>query len=203
MPSLPPLSIVDVVALGIILLSAICGIFRKLSREIFTLVAIVFSFIIALLTHRPIGEKLVGISRLDIRSAQAIAFAMLAVVTVCILIVVKLVLQKVFTLTVESKVERIGGFLVGLISSALTVCMIFYLLILFPHKYVNSKIGAESVIGKTIKKCFPSLQKIETIQSPSETTEKKETDFYPDSKRKIRDTKQKKLTDSTSTNNWI
>lgn len=203
MASQNPLSILDVVAIGIILLSAIWGIFRKLSRELFSLIAVLFSFVISLLTYRHIGEKLAGISRLDIRSAEAIAFATVAILTVCVMIVIKLVLGKVFTITVENKAERIGGFFVGLISSTLTVCMTFYLLILFPHKYLNRKIGAESIIGKTVKKCFPYLQKIETIHGTLETTEKTETDFHPTPKQKTRDTKQKTLIDNTSTNNWI
>jgi uncharacterized membrane protein required for colicin V production len=198
-----PFSTVDSVAIGIILLGAIWGLFRKLSRELFTLVSMISASVIALLTYKLLGEKLSGISRLDARSAQAVALVIVVISVICLLIIIKLLLRKIFTITVENKAERVGGFFAGLISFSLAIGLIFYLLILFPHNYINHKVGNESMIGKTIKKCFPALQKFETNASfPRKINEEgKETDL--ESKQDKPNSKQKKTPDTISTNRWI
>lgn len=199
MPSQFALSSVDYVVIGMIIFGAIWGTIRKLSREVFTLTASVFSFIVALLTYRITGEKIIRISRLDNRSAEAIAFVGVIIAIVCILAVMKLLLRKVFTLTVESKLERPGGCIAGFISFSLIACMIFYVLILFPHEYLNRKLGDESVIGRRVKNLFPALRKLEI----PEATDKKKSVLHSESIQKKNDTKKKKSTDVTTTNSWI
>lgn len=90
MPELPPPSIIDYIALVIICVSLIQGIFRGLSGELARFIGVIVSFITGITLYRPIGQWLSMNTRISGYGAMALAFISTIVVASVIMIIIRI-----------------------------------------------------------------------------------------------------------------
>ena len=160
MESLPSLSLLDAVGLLALLIGALRGLIRGLSREFGDMVTALAAFAVALRFHGPFGEAVAARTRLDLPPARAIAFALLAVAAIVILAVCRLILRLFGQITFIPLVNRAGGLLAGLVRSAALLAVMFAVMNLWPHEYLNRTFGEESALGALLLRAVPALREL-------------------------------------------
>jgi uncharacterized membrane protein required for colicin V production len=154
---LPPPSMVDACAGGVILLAALQGLFRGLSKEWPRLLNMCVSLAVALFGHHRFMLFLLTHSRLEEPAARAAAFAGLLVAAMLTLFVARLLLKLLVKAQFEFKGERGAGLLAGGASAALLVFAVFYAMNLWPAPAVRHRFGSGSLVGSMLVRFLPEL----------------------------------------------
>ena len=152
------LSIVDMVAIGLVLLGALIGIYRKLSGELAQLIGVVCAFVFGLYAFHPFGAWVLENTRLDPKPAHALAFLITVLASMLALILLRLILRKIMHVVFEEKVDRIGGFFAGGVKAAVLVLIAFFVLNAWPHETINRVCGEESFIGRRVVEHMPAIK---------------------------------------------
>lgn len=165
MQNFPSPNVIDVAALIIVAFSTLQGFRRGLSGELARLVSVVVAFSFGLYFYRPLGSWLVEHSRLTEQRAQALAFLAMVIAAVVVMIFLRFVLKHIMKIAFEKKVDKMGGCLAGFIRSSVFVIIVFLLLNMWPHDYLNRQFGEKSVIGNIVVKYMPALrEQIEGVE---------------------------------------
>lgn len=165
---------VDIAALVIICINLIIGFRRGLSGELAGLVGTAAAFGLGVYFLTPFSSWLQDHSRLEGRSAEAVAFTSVAIGVIVVAILLRLILGKIMKITFEPTVDKIGGLLSGFIRSSILVLIIFIAINMSPHEYLNRKFGKESIIGKVVvERVMPRLSrstKVEDLKTEAVST---------------------------------
>lgn len=157
--NMPAWNVIDLFALGTILLSTLIGYRRRLSGEIANLLSLAAVFFVGFIAYRPVGNWLLTYSRLDGRTADVVAYVLTTIVAIIIMVIIRLVLGSIMRIVIEEEVDKIGGVIAGMVRSFFLITIVFLVMNLVPHEYLNKKFGEESVIGRLVIKCMPSLNR--------------------------------------------
>jgi uncharacterized membrane protein required for colicin V production len=156
---------VDIVALMIICVNLIIGLSRGLSGELAGLVGTAAAFGLGIFFQTPFSSWLQDHTRLQGRSAQAVAFISTAIAVIIIAILLRLILRKIMKITFEPTVDKVGGLISGFIRSSILVLIIFVAVNMCPHEYLNRKFGEESMIGRlVIEHITPRLERSQKVE---------------------------------------
>jgi uncharacterized membrane protein required for colicin V production len=170
--ALPSLNLIDIIALAIIGIGGIQGFCRGLSGELARLIGTVLAFVAGVSLHGPVGEWIQTYTRLDEQPAHAVAFITTVVLAVLIMIVLRLVLKRLMKIVFAEGFDKSIGILAGLLRMTVTVCIIFLIMNLVPHPYLNRHFGEESMFGSIVVRYVPTIREtleranIPTRQSP-------------------------------------
>jgi len=156
MDGLPPPSAVDIAAAALVVLGTLYGYVRGLSGELAQFVGIAGAFVFGLWLHAPAAGWIDAHTRLAGRSAQTVGFAATAVLAFAAWIVLRALLKPVLRVIVEDRFEKPGGLVAGLVRSVLLVIIVFVVLNLWPHPYLNATFGRKSLIGAVIRSHLPA-----------------------------------------------
>jgi uncharacterized membrane protein required for colicin V production len=151
-------SVIDIIALVLVVLGAIVGYRRRLSGELAHVVSIVAALLLGLFFHRPIGLWLSENTRLSEPGARAAAFIATTLVAAVTLILVRAVLRRVMRVVMEEEADKTAGCVAGAIRAAVVVLIVFIFMNMVPHDYLNKVFGERSVIGRMVLACMPSLR---------------------------------------------
>ena len=158
------MSLVDIAALVLIGLSTLHGCLRGLSGELAHFLSVVSAFAFGLWLHQPLALWMLTSTRLEGRPAQAVAFATSVTGALVALILVRFAMRRIMKVVIEEEFDRIGGGIAGFIRSTVIVIIVFILLNMWPHEYLNRKFGEESLIGAAIRPHIPMIEdKLEGI----------------------------------------
>ena len=149
---LPVINVIDIAALIIIGVNIIIGMRRGLSGELAGLVGTIAAFGLGAHFLAPFGAWLKDHTRLGERPAQALAFISVVVCVIIVMILLRLILGKIMKLSFEPAVDKIGGFVSGLVRSCVLVLIIVVSVQICPNDYLNRKFGEESVVGRSVVK---------------------------------------------------
>jgi uncharacterized membrane protein required for colicin V production len=155
MENLPVPNIADYLALAVIVLGSLLGMKRGLSGELARLVSVIVALLFGIEFLSPFGEWVEENSRLGTRSAYAFAFLVTVVGALILLFALRFLLKRVLKIVVAESFDRTGGLIAGLISSTAIVVMIFLGLNLWPHEYLNTVFGSESIVGRNVLRIVP------------------------------------------------
>ncbi len=158
MDDLSTLSIVDMVAFGVIAIGGIQGFFRGLSGELARLAGTVIAFFAGTLLHEPAGQWISTNTRLEERPAQAMAFIATVLLAVVIMILMQMLLKKVITLVFAPGFDKTAGVLAGLLRMGLFVCLFFIAMNLLPVDTLNQLFGDSSIVGRFVIRYVPSVE---------------------------------------------
>ncbi|MBN2302079.1 MAG: CvpA family protein [Lentisphaerae bacterium] len=174
MTGFPPLSVIDIVALVIVALGALIGYRRGLSGELAQLISVIVAFVISLLLYHPVGSWLHEHTQLNNRpqAAHAVAFIATIIGATIAMIILRYLLKRIMQVVIEKEVDKIGGVIAGFVRASILVVIVFLLLNMWPHEYLNRLFGEESVIGTAVLHCMPSFE--EQFSSVKDLREKVE-----------------------------
>jgi len=181
MDMLQTFNLVDIGALVVVAVGTFVGYRRGLSGELARLVSIVAAFVLGLFFFRPVGAWIVNHTRLEDRSAQAVAFMVTIGAALVAMVLLRIVLKRVMQVVFEEMTDKVGGAIAGFVRAALTVAIIVMMVNTWPHDYLNRQFGEESVIGRLVLKYVPILR--EKVEELPVSNKVKET--FTESKEKI------------------
>lgn len=160
MDTLPPPSLIDLLALAMLVLGGVQGYFRGLSGELARLISVIIAFMLGLRFYHPFGSWALEHTRLEGRPSLALAFVVTVVTVIVVLLVLRHVIKRIMKIVVEEQVEKSGGVLAGVVRAMVYVVIVFVVLNLVPHEYLNRKFGEESLIGTAIQGAMPHMQEL-------------------------------------------
>jgi uncharacterized membrane protein required for colicin V production len=152
-------SIVDAVALIVIALSMLHGYRRGLSGEVAQLVGVVVALVLGLSGYQPTAAWLAEKTRLTEQSAWAVAFVAIVLGSSLVLITVRYLLGRVMKVVFNPAVDKVGGVVSGFLRSSLCVLILFIVMTLVPHSYLNRMFGERSMIGQLTLKLMPVVHR--------------------------------------------
>ncbi len=158
MDILPPLNVIDIVALAFIAVCALHGLYRKLSGEIAHVLAALAAFILGIFLYRPFGNWRLGNTRLDERGAHAVAFLLTVLVAIVCMVALRFVVKRAMTVVFEPATDRIGGLFAGALRGAVIMAIVFVVMNVWPHDYLNRKFGHESLVGTLVLRLLPEAR---------------------------------------------
>jgi len=153
-----PVSVIDIVAVLIICLSTLRGFLRGLSGELAQLISLVLALVVGVYTYRPFGTWILNNTHISNRAAHTVAFVVAVAAVILVAVLLSFVFRRIMKIVFEPNVDKPGGGLAGFISGVLAVILIFMILNLWPHAYLNRKCGEESVIGRVVVRFMPAVQ---------------------------------------------
>jgi len=177
METLPTLNLVDIVALGLIAIGGIQGFFRGLSGELARLIGAIIAFVAGVSLHGPVGEWVLRNTRLENQTAHALAFVATVFLAVLIMLVLRLVIKRLIKVVFADGFDKTMGIVAGLARMSVIVCIIFLVMNLIPHAYLNRHFGEESAIGSVVVRYVPTVR--ETLENANIPTPGKPAEEEP------------------------
>jgi uncharacterized membrane protein required for colicin V production len=151
------MNIIDILAGGLIAVGTVHGLMRGLSGELSALLSVLVAFIFTAWFHSPLALWMVTHTRLDERGAQTLAFVTTIVTALVILLLVRFGLRRIMRVVIEEQFDRVGGAIAGCFRAIMVTVIIFMVMNLWPHPYLNQKFGEESLVGALIAPHIPFI----------------------------------------------
>lgn len=125
-------SIIDLLALGLVIIGCIQGAFRGLSGELARLIGVIAAFWIARFSHPPVADWLDMHTRLSPESANLVAYAAVVIIALIALALIRKATEQLIKLVFEKGFDRAAGVIAGGLRMSLIACIIFIVLFLLP-----------------------------------------------------------------------
>jgi uncharacterized membrane protein required for colicin V production len=162
MNTLSELNLVDICALMLIAIGGIQGYLRGLSGELARLIGTILAFVAGIALHDPVGAWILEHTRLEDQPAHAVAFVATVILAIVIMVLLRLVLKRLIKVVFAEGFDRGMGICAGLLRMSVVVCIIFLVMNLVPHDYLNRHFGEESTIGSIVVSYVPKVR--ETLE---------------------------------------
>ena len=162
MNSIPELNLVDIIALALVAIGGIQGFFRGLSGELARLIGTILAFIAGVSLHNAVGSWVQENTRLEDQAAHAVAFIATVILAIVIMILLRLILKKLIKVVFAEGFDKGMGICAGALRMSVVVCIIFLVMNLIPHDYLNRHFGEESANGNIIIRYVPTVR--ETLE---------------------------------------
>ena len=166
MTDAPTLNVADWVAMVILVVAGLVGWRRGLSGALGGLCGLAVAFVAGLVLYEPFGDFIRTHTQLQ-REEAAVALAYLISVSVSLVImfIVSLFVQRLVRAALSRGLDALGGFLAGLAGGVLAVILAFLAANLWPHPGLTEVCGRQSVFGSWVREYVPPLpQAIERRQ---------------------------------------
>ena len=151
-------NVIDIIAFIICGLSAFQGFRRGLSGELARLISVIVAFTLGVFFYRPFGAWLLEYVRLGEQPAYALAFLVTVIGAVAIMILLRLVLKRIMKIIFAPAIDKTGGCAAGFLRAVVVILIIFVMINMWPHDYLNKLFGEESLIGRGVLKIMPTLR---------------------------------------------
>jgi len=173
MDSTPVISVIDIATAVLLLLNVAVGFYRGLSGELARLVGMAVALVLAMQFYRPAGVFVLSHTRLAEKPAEALAYTLLFICAFLVSMLVRILLRKVMKVVFEQPFDKIGGCVAGLVRSSAFIFIVFVVMNMVPHEYLNRKFGEESLIGRQLLLRMPELreepERTELLKTAAET----------------------------------
>ena len=160
MDSLPQLSLVDMIAILLVVIGGIQGFFRGLSGEIARLIGAILAFLAGIWLRQPVSVWIVENTRLEDRAATATAFTATVIIAFIIMLILRMVIKRLVKVVFAEGFDRSTGVIAGLLRMSIIVFIIFLCMNMIPHDYLNRVLGEESAIGRVVVKYVPMVRDV-------------------------------------------
>lgn len=154
------MNIIDIAAIAIIILGIIQGYRRRLSGELAHLISVVAAFSIGLFFFRPAGNWFTEHTRLTDQGAHVVAFITTMLASIIVMTLLRIVLGRIMKVVIEPEADRTGGAIAGFFRASVFVVIVFIIMNMWPHDYLNRIFGEQSLIGSAVVKCMPRLREV-------------------------------------------
>lgn len=154
------MNIIDIAAIAIVILGIIQGYRRRLSGELAHLISVVAAFSIGVFFFRPVGSWFTDHTRLTDQGSHVVAFITTMLASLIVMTLLRIVLGRVMKVVIEPEVDRTAGAIAGFCRASVFVIIVFIIMNMWPHDYLNRVFGEESLIGGIVIKCMPTVQEV-------------------------------------------
>lgn len=150
-------NILDIIVLAIVLLSAVRGLVRGLSRELADLLRFVGAILLAYFFYRPAAVLVYEHTRLSNVAASITSFILVLIASFLILTIVHYILSKFMEFAFKGPVEKIGGLLSGLIKGTISAAVLVLLVGFWPHDAFRKAVRQDSMAGRWVTAQYPRI----------------------------------------------
>ena len=160
-------TVVEVLALALVLWECLWGLKRGLSGELSRLISTVVVLAAGLRFYQAVGRLLVDNTRFseDPELALAVAFLLIVVCFALLFLILRLILRLLMSVKFNDKIDRSGGGFAGLLRGVLMALLCVYAIGLWPHEYLRYVVRKQSIIGRTVFQYTPrAIEKLNAIQ---------------------------------------
>ncbi|MBT3194407.1 MAG: CvpA family protein [Verrucomicrobia bacterium] len=158
MIAIPELNLVDIGALILIAIGALQGFFRGLSGELARLIGTLLAFVAGVALHDSVAAWILENTRLEDQPAHAVAFIATVLIAILIMLLLRLVVKRLIKVVFAAGFDKGMGVLAGSLRMGTVVCIIFLIMNLVPHDYLNRHFGEESAIGSVVIRYVPRVR---------------------------------------------
>lgn len=155
---MPEINVIDIVACVFILLSMLHGYKRGLSGEVAQLVGVLVGFCLGMAGYRPFAAWMAANTRVSGGVADVLAFIVILVFSTGALVLVRVVLSRVMRVVFDESLNKGGGVIAAFIRSGVVTLIMFIVMNLVPHPYLNEQFGQASLIGRGTLRILPVLR---------------------------------------------
>jgi uncharacterized membrane protein required for colicin V production len=148
----PQVDLMDGAALLFVLIGAFIGLKRGLTRELAGVFTTVAAAGAALYAYLPLAHFLETHTSFTPGSVRPIALALVLFASFGIILLIRMLVGKLITVSFAEWFDRIGGAVAGFISATVFVLLIFVIANAMPPESWNAGFGDASLIGRTIRK---------------------------------------------------
>ncbi len=164
--NLPPLfTVIEAGAVVVVLWEILWGLKRRLSGELFRLLATAIGLGAGLRLYQAGAGVLARHTRLsespDI--AEALAFLLIILLAAAVFLLLRLLGRLLLTVKFNESVDRPAGALAGLLRAGLLIGMWVWALGLWPYPPLRTLVRSDSVIGRAVFRAIPPL--VERLQA--------------------------------------
>lgn len=152
------MNIIDIIALVVIAVGVLRGYRHGLSGELAHVISVVVVFMLGLHFYGPLGVWLNEHSQVGEQAAHALAFVATLVAAGVAMILLRAVLKRIMRVVIADGADKLGGAVAGSLRAAVFVVIVFVLVNLWPHDYLNRAFGKQSMIGSCVLACMPELR---------------------------------------------
>jgi uncharacterized membrane protein required for colicin V production len=150
MSALPSFTVVDIVAIALVLLGLLRGAARGLSKELAGLISVGAGVLAGWYGYRPLGDYLGRETRLEGAGAYAAAFVATLVGAYVLMRLVRLVLRSIMEFSFKGKIERVGGALTGLAKGLASAGILLFVFGLWPGGAISRHVTEDSFFGRVL-----------------------------------------------------
>lgn len=155
------MNLIDLAVAVYLIFGMIRGFLRGLSGELARVVSMVVVLALGWQFYRPLGAKLVEITRLGEGVAQWAAFLLIVVVAGVAAILLRWILRNLVEFSFKGAIEKVGGMAAGVVRSGIWVVLAVVAATLSPSEYLGRVFGQESRIGSLIvRSLIPAYQRL-------------------------------------------
>ena len=155
---LSKLNWVDLVVLIIMFRTVYVAVMDGLSHEIFPLIASIFNITISLRYYEDLGMLMSkSFFNFPVSVTNFLAFVALTIGIALVFKIVRSMLDFIFKVTWNPVIEKIGGFVCGLLRALVVTSMVLIMLALIPVPYLTESIRDKSVTGMYYLRVGPTI----------------------------------------------
>ena len=141
------------------LLGTIIGLRRGLSGALGGLIGTAAAAGLGFYFYKPFAEWISRSTRLSEAPAHTLAFAVIVIGVLLTALLLRILLSSIMKISFEGSIEKIGGVLAGLLTSAIAVFLVFVVMNLWPNAWLNRVFGDDSVVGRVVVKYTPAVRR--------------------------------------------
>jgi uncharacterized membrane protein required for colicin V production len=160
-------TVVEALALVLVLWELLWGLKRGLSGELSRLISTAIVLIAGLRFYQTFGRLLTDNTRLaeNPELALAAAFLLIVVCFALLFLIVRLILRLLMTIKFNDQFDRCAGGLAGLLRGILMALLCVYAIGLWPHEYLRNLVRAQSIVGRAVFQHAPrAIEKLKAIR---------------------------------------
>jgi uncharacterized membrane protein required for colicin V production len=154
----PFANLADAAALVWLLVGAFNGWRRGLSGELPRLMSVVVAGACGFLVYGQLTAWIALHTRLQGDAAGALAFIAATLLAGAGMLAMRLILGSLVQIVFAAAINKPVGLVAGLVGSALVLVLLFVSLNLVPHEDLNRIFGAESALGRVVRRTVPIVR---------------------------------------------
>ncbi len=151
------LNVLDWVIVALLALGAVRGALIGFSRQVFSFVMLGAAVWAAARFQPQLAQRIAGAEGPPDALARALAYVLIFAGVCTGALLLRLVARCLFRFSFSPLIERLGGALLGLGTTALAVIAAIVLLTLIPHQGLHRVVAEESWAGRRVVDTFPRL----------------------------------------------
>ena len=157
---------VDVLIVILLFRTSYIGARNGLSEEIFRIIGVLLGLFLSIKFYSPLGSRINSTISLPQEFIDGATFLILILLSMLSLKLISLGLTKIVKLAFADKIDKWGGFIVGLFRGAVLMSLLFMLFSIIQVDYLVKSVEERSLTGPYVEKIAPNVYQAIARTSP-------------------------------------
>ncbi len=157
---------VDVLIVILLIRTAYIGARNGLSEEIFRIIGVLLGLFFSIKFYSALGSRINSTVSLPQEYVDGATFLILILLSMLSMKLVALGLTKIVKLAFADKIDKWGGFMVGLFRGAVLMSLLFMLFSIIQVDYLVKSVEERSLTGPYVAKIAPNVYQVLARTSP-------------------------------------